>query len=81
MENYDQHFEKAYFSQLMGLRKPNAAIFEQVMTENKLNPAETLFIDDSPQHLEGAKKLGIHTLLMDVHPENLNIFLKQHQIL
>lgn len=81
MENYDQHFEKAYFSQLMGLRKPNAAIFEQVMIENNLNPAETLFIDDSPQHLEGAKKLGIHTLLMDVHPKNLNIFLKQHQIL
>jgi putative hydrolase of the HAD superfamily len=37
MENYDQHFEKAYFSQLMGLRKPNAAIFEQVMIENNLN--------------------------------------------
>lgn len=79
--NYDDFFEKAYFSQLMKLRKPNVNIFEQVIKENDLNPEETLFIDDSPQHIEGAKKAGLHTLLMDVHPEKLEDFLKQHQIL
>lgn len=79
--NYDQHFEKAYFSQQMHLRKPNTNIFEQVIKENNLNPTETLFIDDSPQHIAGAKKAGLHTLLMDVHPEKLAEFLKQHEIL
>ncbi|MBB2145277.1 HAD-IA family hydrolase [Pedobacter sp. LMG 31464] len=79
--NYDNHFEKAYFSQHMRLRKPNVNIFEQVIKENNLNPQETLFIDDSPQHIEGAKKAGLHTLLMDVHPEKLNDFLHQHHIL
>ncbi len=79
--NYDNYFEKAYFSQHTGMRKPNPAIFEMVMKENNLSFADTLFIDDSPQHIEGAKKAGLHTLLMDMHPENLAAFLKDHHIL
>jgi FMN phosphatase YigB (HAD superfamily) len=81
IKNYDDLFEKAYFSQHMGLRKPNIDIFEQVIKENNLNPAETLFIDDSPQHLAGAKKAGLNTLLMDVHPEKLRDFLTSHGLL
>ena len=63
-ESNDHLFEKAYYSHLMGKRKPNADIFEQVLTENNLAPAETLFIDDNPQNIEAAKKLGIQTYLM-----------------
>lgn len=74
-------FEKAYYSQQMFLRKPNVEIFEQVIQENGLNPAETLFIDDSPQHIEGAKKAGLHTLLMTKHPKDLEQVLKDHHIL
>lgn len=81
IENYDNFFEKAYFSQLMRLRKPNVNIFEQVIKENNLSPKETLFIDDSPQHIAGAKKAGLQTLLMDVHPSELESFLHNHQIL
>lgn len=81
IHSFDKLFEKAYFSQLMYLRKPNVIIFEQVLRENDLNPTETLFIDDSPQHIEGAKQAGLHTLLMDVHPNKLSEFLKIHQIL
>jgi putative hydrolase of the HAD superfamily len=33
-----------------------------VLRENKLNPSETLFIDDSPQHIESANLLGIQTI-------------------
>lgn len=81
IENYDSFFERAYFSQQMRLRKPNLNIFEQVIKENNLNPKETLFIDDSPQHIEGAKKAGLTTLLMDVHPVELNNFLRKNNIL
>ena len=81
LNNYDDFFERAYFSQDTAMRKPNPAIFEMVLKENKLSPAETLFIDDSPQHIEGAKKAGLNTLLMDVHPENLRTFLQKHHIL
>ncbi|MGN7204950.1 HAD family hydrolase [Pedobacter sp. SAFR-022] len=74
-------FEKTYYSQDMFLRKPNVEIFKKVITENDLVPEETLFIDDSPQHLVGAKQAGFHTLLMDVHPRELGSFLKKHGIL
>ncbi len=81
MENLEHLFEKAYFSQHMFLRKPNVEIFEQVIKENNLVPEETLFIDDSPQHIEGAKKAGLNTLLMDEHPKNLAAFLQKHQLI
>ncbi|WP_443939448.1 HAD family hydrolase [Pedobacter sp. MW01-1-1] len=81
LPNLDNHFEKAYFSQHMKLRKPHVPIFEQVIKENNLNPAETLFIDDSPQHIEGAKKAGLHTLLMTEKPEKLTEFLQEKGIL
>lgn len=74
-------FEKTYYSQDMFLRKPNVEIFKKVIAENDLVPEETLFIDDSPQHLVGAKQAGFHTLLMDVHPRELGLFLKKHGIL
>lgn len=53
-------FEKDYYSHIMGKRKPHVEIFEQVIEENRLNPSETLFIDDSPQHIEGAKKAKLN---------------------
>lgn len=72
----DHLFEKAYYSHLTGKRKPEARIFQMVLDENNLNPAETLFIDDSPQHLEGAQKLGIQTLLM-TKPDTIQKFFKR----
>jgi len=71
--NNDQFFEKTYYSHLTGKRKPEAAIFEQVLNENSLVPAETLFIDDSPQHLETAKQLGLQTFLM-TKPDTIQKF-------
>lgn len=56
-------FETEYYSHLVGMRKPNADIFEMVLDREGLNPAETLFIDDSPQHIKTASELGIHTYL------------------
>lgn len=74
-------FEKAYYSQQMFLRKPNVEIFEQVIRENNLDPEETLFIDDSPQHIAGAKLAGLNTLLMTKHPKDLEQVLIDHQVL
>ncbi len=52
-------FEKAYYSHTARLRKPEAAIFELVLNENNLVPAETLFIDDTASNFPQAEKLGI----------------------
>jgi glucose-1-phosphatase len=60
----DGFFEKVYYSHLLRMRKPDRNIFEYVIHDSKLNVSETLFIDDSPQHLKTAGELGLHTHLM-----------------
>lgn len=76
-EGNDHLFEKTYYSHLVGKRKPDTAFFQQILDENNLKPEETLFIDDSPQHLEGAKKLGIHIYLMKA-PDTIQKFAKEN---
>jgi putative hydrolase of the HAD superfamily len=52
-------FDGIYLSHEIGMRKPNVEIFEFVCRKNDLNSAETLFIDDSKQHIEGARLAGL----------------------
>lgn len=62
----DELFLKTYYSYKLGMRKPNKNIFLHVLNENKLVPEETLFIDDSIEHIESAKKLNIKTHWLDI---------------
>jgi len=57
-------FEKAYFSHILGQRKPETAGFEQIVAENGLNPAKTLFVDDAIINVEGAMKTGLKGLYL-----------------
>lgn len=54
-------FNKAYLSHEIQLRKPNKEAFQLIIDEHQLDPTRTLFVDDSPQHIEGAQRLGILT--------------------
>jgi len=60
--NWAVFFDKVYLSHRVGLRKPDQAIFELILTENGLSATETLFIDDSIQHIQAAQNLGIQTI-------------------
>jgi FMN phosphatase YigB (HAD superfamily) len=64
IDSNERFFEKIYYSHLVRMRKPNKDIFEHVLNDSKLKPEETLFIDDSPQHIKTAQSLGLHTHLM-----------------
>ncbi len=61
---FDDIFEKMYLSHRIHLRKPNAEIFNYVLNDAKLDRDETFFVDDSAQHIEGARKIGLDALLM-----------------
>jgi glucose-1-phosphatase len=52
-------FEKTYYSHAVGLSKPDVAIFQLVINENKLDPAETIFVDDTAVNMTGAKQAGL----------------------
>lgn len=58
---FETIFKAAYFSHILHIRKPKAEGFQKIMQEQQLNPTETLFIDDSPQHVESARKCGLQT--------------------
>lgn len=75
-KDMSHYFHKVYYSCRINLRKPNKEIFEYVVNDNNLNPAETLFIDDTLQHVEGARTTGLiaHHL---VKPEGILMLLKE----
>jgi glucose-1-phosphatase len=64
--DFDALFEKAYFSYRIGLKKPSPEIFRYVLEDSLLDPAETLFIDDTLVHVEGAGKAGIHGYFLEI---------------
>lgn len=54
-------FDQVYYSHEIGIRKPDPEAFMVILGEHQLYANQFLFIDDSPQHISGAKKLGILT--------------------
>lgn len=80
LEDNSSFFIKDYYSHLMGMRKPDKEIFEAVLDNHQLNPAETLFIDDSPQHLKTAQELGFKTYLM-TKPDTLQHYFATNGLL
>jgi len=63
--NIGVFFDKVYLSHRVGLRKPMPEIFERVLNDNGLKAADTLFIDDSAQHIAAARELGIQTIFLE----------------
>jgi len=60
----ESFFTKTWFSHEIHLRKPDKETYEFVLSDGKLHPGETLFIDDSYTNLPNAQELGIQTHLL-----------------
>ena len=58
---FDELFNKSYFSFAEHLEKPDPRFFELILDHEGLIPEETLFIDDTAENINVAKKLGIRT--------------------
>lgn len=58
-EKLDELFEKAYYSNVLGMRKPDPSSYQFITTENELKPSETLFVDDALINVEGANAAGL----------------------
>jgi glucose-1-phosphatase len=65
-------FDGAYFSCEIGARKPDPAIYLDVLRKHDAQADRTLFIDDSPQHVEGARKAGLHAEFLDLTREDIH---------
>ena len=65
-KSLDAYFDNVYFSCDMGMRKPEPEIFDTVCKKEGFNPNETLFIDDSIQHIKGAASIGIQAHHLEI---------------
>ena len=77
VNDLNQYFERIYLSNELGLRKPKPEGFKFILEDNQLNANETLFIDDSPQHVEGAKKVGLNAQWLDLEKEDITILINR----
>jgi HAD superfamily hydrolase (TIGR01509 family) len=67
-------FEKTYYSNEVRMRKPDPAIFHHVLEDAGLEAHETLFIDDYPENIEMAKKLGFKGALHNPEKDIATVF-------
>ena len=74
INSINQFFEKAYFSQEIGMRKPLKSTFEWVLKDANISAKETLFIDDTTQHIEGAKQAGLKTCHLESNEAIISLF-------
>ena len=59
---FSEVFKFCFYSQRLNLVKPNPDIYIKVLEQDKLNPKETLFIDDSYANIQAAASMEIKTI-------------------
>ncbi|MEY8022076.1 HAD family hydrolase [Muriicola sp. SD30] len=64
-------FEGFYLSHEMKMRKPDAEVFRTILATHSLRPQETLFVDDTLEHILSARNLGLQTWHLQVGKEEV----------
>ena len=62
-EEQTELFDEVVLSGNEGVSKPDARIFEIVCERLGENPENCVFVDDSPENVLAAKKLGMHGIV------------------
>jgi putative hydrolase of the HAD superfamily len=65
MHGFWQHFDGVVISGLVGMVKPEAAIYEHLLASHGLRAADTVFIDDLPVNCEAARAVGLQAILFE----------------
>jgi len=68
------YFEKMYISFIMHQVKPAKEIFETLLDDSGIDPAETLFVDDAIANCQVAESLGIKTYMPEAEEDWSHIF-------
>ena len=77
-EQYDFDFPSlftaVYYSHEIHDRKPEISSYEKVIALSRVNPEETLFIDDLEKNVDGAQKAGLKTFWLQNGMEMTELF-------
>jgi HAD superfamily hydrolase (TIGR01509 family) len=66
-QQYDM-FDVLVFSCAEGIQKPDRKIYELTLEKLSSEAEQSVFIDDNPEYINGAKEAGLNTILF----ENIN---------
>ena len=62
----DELFDVVVDSSEVGMRKPNPAIYHHALDElGGIPPQEAVFLDDTPGNVDGARRAGLHAILVE----------------
>ncbi len=64
------YFDCFTFSYSLGVFKPHLKMYEDALQKMGLPPEQTVFVDDSLENLEGARKAGIQPVLIHWKPNS-----------
>ncbi len=67
-------FNRVYLSHHLGMRKPNADIYEYVINNSGFKAEETLFIDDTEMNIDAADALGIKSCYLQPNSDIVELF-------
>ena len=56
-------FDEVFISAEVGLLKPDPKLFDLALKRLGVKPEETIFIDDNQKYVDGAKAVGIYSVL------------------
>jgi putative hydrolase of the HAD superfamily len=56
------HFDRCYLSVELGLKKPDASIYQAVLRDLGCTAGETVLIDDRSDNVVGAQRVGLNTI-------------------
>lgn len=73
-DRIQDHFNRVYYSNEVGLRKPDKEIFDYVIQDNNLDPESTLFIDDMLPNIEAAQQRQLKTIHLTDQKDLYRIF-------
>lgn len=73
-----QAADKVYQSQDLGMRKPEARIYQHVLSTEGVSADQAVFFDDNQQNIEAARALGIESVLVTDNKTVPNWFASQH---
>jgi putative hydrolase of the HAD superfamily len=69
-------FEKDFYSNEIGYRKPSAESYQEIIRLSGINPAESIFIDDSLQNVDASIASGIKGFWLEPGQTVENLFQK-----
>lgn len=76
-DRFKSCFHGFYLSHELGLRKPDFAVYRNVLAQHDLQPAEVLFIDDKPENTRAARELGMQTWTINPSTEDITELFQQ----